>query len=73
MTSSGSGTSAGGSSSTLGLAPWVLEVLACPNDRSPLRVDAGASELVCTGSACGLAFPVRDGIPVLLLDEARRP
>ena len=55
----------------LGLDPWLLEVLACPEDHSPLRVDVAASELVCTG--CGLAFPVRDGIPVLLLDEARRP
>ncbi|NHC13090.1 Trm112 family protein [Motilibacter deserti] len=55
----------------LGLDGWLLEVLACPQDRSPLRVDAERSELVCTGASCGLAFPVRDGIPVLLLDEAR--
>ena len=32
-----------------------------------------ASELVCTNAACGLAYPVRDDIPVLLVDEARRP
>jgi uncharacterized protein YbaR (Trm112 family) len=36
-----------------------------------LRVDDAASELVCTG--CGYAYPVRDGIPTLLIDEARRP
>ena len=35
------------------------------------RLDDEASELVCT--ACGLAYPVRDDIPVLLVDEARRP
>jgi uncharacterized protein YbaR (Trm112 family) len=34
-------------------------------------VDEPANELVCTG--CGLAYPVRDDIPVLLVDEARKP
>lgn len=53
------------------LDPGLLEILACPACRSPLRVDDPASELVCTG--CGLAYPVHDDIPVLLIDEARRP
>lgn len=48
---------------------WLLEILACPKCRSSLRPDEAASELVCTG--CGLAYPVRDDIPVLLIDEAR--
>jgi uncharacterized protein len=55
----------------MGIEPWLLEILACPDCRAPLRVDEAAHELVCTG--CGLAYPVRDGIPVLLVDEARRP
>jgi uncharacterized protein len=50
-----------------------LEILACPASHDPLRHDAAADELVCTGAACGLAFPIRDGIPVLLIDEARAP
>lgn len=52
---------------------WLLEILACPKCHAPLRVDEEASELVCTGADCGLAYPVRDDIPVLLISEARDP
>ncbi|MCE0768269.1 Trm112 family protein [Pseudonocardia kujensis] len=49
------------------LDPQLLEILACPSeDHAPLT-QAG-DELVCT--ACGRRYPVVDGIPVLLLDEA---
>ena len=58
-------------SSTL-IEPSLLEILACPNCHSPLREDAEAGELVCTDTTCGLAYPVRDHIPVLLIDEARK-
>lgn len=47
----------------------LLEIMACPACRSGLE-DRGDS-LVCTG--CGLHYPVRDGIPVMLLEEAYRP
>ena len=49
----------------------LLEIVACPACKSSLRADEPAEELVCTG--CGLAYPVRDDIPVLLVDEARTP
>lgn len=49
----------------------LLEIVVCPDCRGDLRVDDAADELVCT--RCGLAYPVRDDIPVLLVDEARRP
>jgi uncharacterized protein YbaR (Trm112 family) len=52
---------------------WLLEILACPQCHAPLRADEEARELVCTSAECGLAYPVRDDIPVLLIDEARRP
>jgi len=52
---------------------WLLEILACPKCKSPLRADDAAAELVCTSAECGLAYPVRDDIPVLLVDEARHP
>jgi uncharacterized protein YbaR (Trm112 family) len=51
----------------------LLEILACPACHAPLREDIDASELVCTAADCALAYPVRDEIPVLLIDEARRP
>ncbi|MFF5258634.1 Trm112 family protein [Actinomadura viridis] len=54
------------------LDSWLMEILACPNCGGELRAEDGESELVCTGS-CGYAYPVRDGIPVLLVDEARTP
>jgi uncharacterized protein len=52
---------------------WLLEILACPQCHAPLRAGTEASELVCTNPDCGLAYPVRDDIPVLLIDEARHP
>lgn len=53
--------------------PTLLEIIVCPDCHGDLAVkESGeAVELVC--GSCGLAYPVRDGIPVLLVDEARRP
>ena len=51
------------------LDPALLARLVCPATRTPLRYDEDAQELV--SDAAGLAYPVRDGIPVLLIDEAR--
>jgi uncharacterized protein YbaR (Trm112 family) len=53
------------------LDPDLLSILVCPKCRSEFRVDDEASELVCTNPTCALAYPVRDDIPVLLIDEAR--
>jgi uncharacterized protein YbaR (Trm112 family) len=55
------------------LDPQLLDILACPSDdHAPLRPgtddDPDADALTCT--SCGRQYPVRDGIPVLLLDEA---
>ncbi len=55
------------------IAGWLLDILVCPKCHAALRADEAASELVCTGAECGLAYPVRDNIPVLLVDEARQP
>lgn len=53
-----------------GVDPALLEVLVCPVTREPLRYDEEAQELI--SEAAGLAFPVRDGVPVMLVEEARR-
>ena len=52
------------------LDPWLLERLVCPMTRTPLRYDEAMQELV--SEAAGLAYPVRDGVPVMLVEEARR-
>mgnify|MGYP006273461747 CR=1 FL=1 len=48
----------------------MLEALVCPVTHGPLRFDAAAGELISTHGR--LAFPIRDGIPIMLTDEARR-
>jgi hypothetical protein len=50
--------------------PWLLAKLVCPATRTPLRHDVDANELVA--DAAGLAYPIRDGVPVLLIEHARR-
>lgn len=47
----------------------MLEALICPQTRGTLEYDAEAQELISKGA--GLAFPIRNGIPVMLVDEAR--
>ena len=50
-----------------GLDPWLLAKLCCPVTRTPLRLEG--DELI--SDAAGLAYPVRDGTPVLLIEAAR--
>ncbi|MQA26079.1 MAG: Trm112 family protein [Micromonosporaceae bacterium] len=50
----------------------LLDILACPDTHhAPLRHDEAAGTLTCT--ECGRIFEIRDGVPVLLLEEARQP
>jgi uncharacterized protein len=50
--------------------PWLLEILVCPVSRAKLRYDETAQELVSDDA--GLAYPIRDGVPVMLIEAARR-
>jgi uncharacterized protein YbaR (Trm112 family) len=49
--------------------PKLLEILVCPLTKAPLRYDRAAQELI--SDQAGLAYPIRDGIPIMLVDEAR--
>ncbi len=49
--------------------PKLLEVLVCPLTKGPLEYDAKKNELI--SKSAKLAYPVRDGIPIMLVDEAR--
>lgn len=49
----------------------LLEILACPKCKARIREEG--DRLVCTSPRCGLRYPVREGIPVMLIDEAEQP
>lgn len=50
--------------------PKLLDVLVCPLSKTPLIYDKKANELI--SKSAGLAFPIRNGVPILLIDEARQ-
>lgn len=57
-------------STHLPIDPKLLEILVCPVTKGPLRYDREHAELISDGA--GLAFPIRDGIPIMLPGEARK-
>ena len=61
---------AGDDAGTPDLDPRLLAILVCPLTKGPLTYDRAAGELV--SAKAGLAYPVRDGVPIMLPDEARR-
>lgn len=52
----------------MSLSPELLALLVCPRCKGPLQYQEAQSRLVCL--ACSLAYPVRDDIPIMLVDEA---
>lgn len=57
----------------MNIDPQLMSIIVCPACHGELApaVTDGSEELVCQG--CGNAYPIRDDIPVLLVDEARKP
>ncbi|MBI3332597.1 MAG: Trm112 family protein [Candidatus Omnitrophica bacterium] len=49
----------------------LLEILACPACKAPVTLEG--ERIACTHSGCGLRYPIREGIPVMLVEEAERP
>ena len=56
--------------STSPVDPRLLEILVCPLTKGPLQYDRAAQELI--SESARLAYPIRDGIPIMLVDEARK-
>ena len=55
----------------MSLDPELLQILVCPNDRGELDLLDAEQRLVCR--TCGYRYPIRDDIPVMLIDEAEKP
>ena len=49
----------------------LLDILACPKYKAAVKLEGG--RLVCQNAACGLRYPIRNGIPIMLIDEAEKP
>ena len=49
----------------------LLEILACPQCKADVKLEG--DKIVCTNPQCGLRYPIRDDIPVMLIDEAEKP
>ena len=49
----------------------LLDILACPKCRADVKLES--EQIICTNPQCGLRYPIRDGIPVMLIDEAEQP
>lgn len=52
----------------MALSPALMAILVCPRCKGPLEADPGETGLAC--QACQLRYPIREGIPVMLVDEA---
>lgn len=48
-----------------------LDILACPKCKAEVKLEG--ERLICQNPQCGLRYPIRDGIPVMLIDEAEKP
>lgn len=55
----------------MAINPELLEILRCPNCKSKVEIKPDQSGLKCVNPECSLLYPIRDEIPVMLIDEAK--
>ena len=55
----------------MAITPELLEILRCPKCRSNVELKPDGSSLKCVNTECSLVYPIRDDIPVMLIDEAK--
>ena len=55
----------------MAISPELLEILRCPKCKSKVKPKPDESALVCTNVECRLAYPIREDIPVMLVEEAK--
>lgn len=55
----------------MAISPELLEILVCPKCKSKVELKADQSGLLCTNSECRLVYPIREEIPVMLVEEAQ--
>ena len=56
----------------MAISPQLLEILRCPNCRSEVKIDDKHTCLSCVNPECSLVYPIRDDIPVMLVEEATK-
>ncbi len=54
----------------MAISPELLEILRCPQCKSKVQIDDAETRLKCVNAECSLVYPIRDEIPVMLVDEA---
>ncbi len=55
----------------MAISPELLEILRCPKCKSKVEIKPDQSGLKCTNSECALVYPIRDEIPVMIVEEAK--
>jgi uncharacterized protein len=54
----------------MAVSPELIEILRCPKCKSKVELKAASSALKCTNAECSLVYPIKDDIPVMIIEEA---